>query len=148
MFPLHPPAFLNSTVAAKFSNIGIFTQLFHSASNNIRHFGQASPHHSALRPARGLSHLRQRMQLRQLAGAWITWHPDSSPRLPCFVMLKSACCDLSNLEKMPSHLGFHTVLEGLLAFKALQPHYDLSFVARSVHNRCLHLSHDHILLGK
>ena len=40
------------------------------------------------------------------------------------------------------------VLEGLLAFKALQPHPNLSIVACSVHNRCLHLSHDDILLGK
>ena len=40
------------------------------------------------------------------------------------------------------------VLEGLLAFKALQPHPNLSIVACSVHKHCLNLSHDDILLGK
>ena len=40
------------------------------------------------------------------------------------------------------------VLQELLTFKTLQPHYDLSFAACSVHNGCLNLSHDDILLGE
>ena len=41
-----------------------------------------------------------------------------------------------------------SVLEGLFAFKALQPHLDRSLVACRVHNCCLNLSHDDILLGE
>jgi len=36
----------------------------------------------------------------------------------------------------------------LFGFKALQPHLDRSLVACRVHNCCLNLSHDDILLGE
>ena len=47
-----------------------------------------------------------------------------------------------------SGLCTSSVLERLLAFKALQPHYDLSLAVCSLRYQCLGLSHDDILLGE
>ena len=48
----------------------------------------------------------------------------------------------------PSDRRLHKVLFGFFTFRTLQPHCDLCFVACSVHDHCLDLSHDHILLGE